>query len=339
MTAERIYTPITDASAWKGEILQNSREWLTQVTAQNIADMERALADVRARGLSDEQITQDDFPLPSLAARLATLAQEIENGRGFVLLRGLPVQRWGLEDATTIYWGMSCHIGLPVSQNRKGARKMLVRDAGLSPTALEVRGPQTNAKLYYHSDYSDIVGLMCMHPSKSGGVSRICSSLAIYNTLLAAGQRDLIDAFYDGFPFDRKGEEAPGLSPVAERPIPMLGYHQGRLSFRYFPGWSEPATKRTGKPWSAVQKAALDEVNRLSNLPEYYLDMQFQVGDVQYLNNYSVLHSRTDFVDFDEPERKRVLVRLWLRAYLGRELTLEFDELFGPFPTRDGIPQ
>lgn len=117
----------------------------------------------------------------------------------------------------------------------------------------------------------------------------------------------------------------------------MLAWHRNRLSFRYFPGWSEPATKRTGIPWTPVQQAALDEVNRMSNLPEFYLDMQFQVGDIQYLNNYAVIHSRTEFVDYPEPERKRVLVRLWLRATLGRDLPAAFDELFGPYPTRDGI--
>ena len=104
------------------------------------------------------------------------------------------------------------------------------------------------------------------------------------------------------------------------------------------PSWAETAARRTGKPGSDVQRAALNEVNRLSNLPEFYLDMDFQVGDVQYLNNYSVLHSRTDFVDHDDPERKRFLQRIWLRASLGRQLAPDFDHLFGAASTRDGIP-
>ena len=336
---ERTYEPVADEIAWKGADLASSTEWLTHVTSENIRDMEAALSAVRAKGLPMEAVTQADFPLPSLAARLAEIAHEIESGRGFALLRGLPVQRWGVEDATTIYWGISTHLGTPTSQSRRGNRMMAVRDAGLSAAELNVRGPQTNARLYYHSDFADIVGLLCIHPSMSGGVSRICSSMAMYNALLEAGRRDLIDAFYDGYPFDRKGEEAPGLAPVSEAPIPMLSWHQKILSFRYVPGWSETATKRTGQPWTDMQKAAIAEVNRLSNLPEYYLDMNFQIGDVQYLNNYSVLHSRTDFVDFPEPERKRFLQRIWLHAKLGRELAPEFDHLFGPASTRDGIPQ
>lgn len=336
MTANRSFARVNDASAWKGETMQSSREWLTLVTDENIADMERALGAVRAKGLGNEQIGPADFPVPSLQPKLSELARDIEFGRGFALLRGMPVLRWGMQDATTIYWGISTHIGTPTSQNRQGDKVVLVKDLGLPP-GLSVRAPHTTARLYYHSDYSDIVSLMCMHPAQEGGTSRICSSIAIYNALVDAGRTALIAAFYDGFPFDRKDEQPPNLPIVAEHPIPMLAWHQNRLSFRYFPGWSEPATKRTGIPWTAIQKEALDEVNRMSNLPEYYLDMQFQVGDIQYLNNYSVIHSRTEFVDYPEPERKRVLVRLWLKATLGRELPRAFDELFGPYRTRDGI--
>ena len=338
MNTNRTYEPVLGNIAWKGAALADSTNWLTQVSTQNIRDMEASLAAVRRRGLPTEAITKADFPLPSLETRLGEIAREIESGRGFVLLRGLPVQRWGTEDTTAIYRAISTHLGAPTSQNRRGDRMMAVRDAGLSAAELNARGPQTTAKLYYHSDFADIVGLLCIHPAKSGGVSRICSSMAIYNALLAAGKRDLIDAFYDGYPFDRKGEEGPGVAPVSETPVPMLSWHQGVLSFRYVPGWSETATKRIGQPWTAQQKAAVDEVNRLSNLPEYYLDMDFRVGDVQYLNNYSVLHSRTEFVDFPEPERKRFLQRIWLRAARGRELAPDFDHLFGPASTRDGIP-
>lgn len=336
--SERTYARVSDDVAWKGEMLQHRTEWLTEITPENIRDLETALAGVRAAGLPVNAVYRDNFPLPSLADRLSEIANEIEFGRGFALIRGLPVQRWGLEDATTIYWGLSTHLGTPTSQSRQGNRMMAVRDAGLSAAELNVRGPLTRAKLYYHSDFADIVGLLCIHPSRSGGVSRICSSMAIYNALVDAGRRDLIDAFYDGYLFDRKDEEGPGVAPVSAEKVPMLSWHNGRLSFRYVPGWAETAIKRTGIDWFPLQRAAVDEVNRLSNMPEFYLDMNFQVGDVQYLNNYSVLHSRTDFIDYDEPERKRFLQRIWLRATFGRELAPDFDHLFGPTSTRDGIP-
>lgn len=335
----RRHEAVTDASAWRGADLKDGGDWMTVLTDENIADMEAALRSVRAMGLDMTSVQRCDFPLPSLAPRLRRIADALEHGCGFALLRGLPVDRWGFEDATAIYWCLSTHIGTPVSQNAKGDRLVAVRAAPEAAGNPDVRGPQTNARLFYHSDFADIVGLLCLHPAKSGGVSRICSSIAIHNALLADGRTDLIDAFYDGFPFDRKGEQGDGVSAVSERPIPMLSLHDGRLSFRYVPGWSQSAVRRTGVPWTDVQQAAIDEVNRLSNQPDMYLDMDFQPGDVQFLNNYAVLHSRTEFVDHEEPERKRFLQRIWLRAEQGRDLAPDFDHLFGAASTRDGIPR
>lgn len=335
---EHKYSPISDRSAWCASDHQASQCWLTVMTEDNIQDMEFALASLGDRDPFDETVTCEDFALPSLERKLQAIARDIEFGRGFCLIRGLPVARWGIEKAVAIYWGLSLHLGTPVSQSAGGERLVAVQDAGKSADDLNVRGPLTNSRLYFHSDFADIAGLLCMHPAKSGGVSRICSSMAIYNALLTAGKQDLLDAFYEGFPFDRKGEQPSGMSPIAETPIPMLSWHGGRLSFRYVPGWSETATKRTGIPWTARQRAAIEAVNQLANLPEFFFDMNFQAGDVQYLNNYSVLHSRTDFIDHEEPERKRVLQRVWLRARLGRDLAPSFDHLFGEASTRDGIP-
>ena len=165
MGTERTYARASDASAWKGQSLQGSREWLKQVDDGNIHDMERALASVRERNLPMEEIRKEDFPLPSLQGALSDMAAEIESGRGFALLRGLLVGRWGVEDATTVYWGLSTHLGTPTSQSRRGNRMMAVCDAGLSAAALNVRGPLTNARFYYHSDFADVVGLMCVHPA------------------------------------------------------------------------------------------------------------------------------------------------------------------------------
>ena len=157
--------------------------------------------------------------------------------------------------------------------------------------------------------------------------------------LVQCGRTDLIDVLYDGFLFDRKGEQREGVPPVSKTLIPMLSWYENRLSFRFVPGWAKAALLRTGKTWTPKQKEAFDEVNRITNRPDMYLDMKFKPGDVQFLNNYTVLHSRTSFVDHDEPERKRLLQRIWLRSNCGRELAEDFDQLFGDDqPTRNGIP-
>ena len=335
---DRTYKPVTTAAAWRGPDLQHDRSWLTTATAENVRDIEVALAHVRARGLTPESMRRVDFPLPSMADELAGIADDIEAGCGFALIRGLPVARWGVDDASVAFWGLSLHLGRPVSQNRRGDLMMAVRDTGLAAETVDARGPLTNSQLHYHSDFSDIVGLLCINPAREGGTSRICSALAIYNQLVTDGRTDLIDALYDGYLFDRKGEEGPDVAPVSDTPIPMLSWHRGILSFRYTPGWSGTAVQKTGRPWTSQQQAAVDEVNRLSNDPGFYLDMNFQPGDVQFLNNYAVLHSRTAFVDFPEPARKRILQRIWLRADRGRTLAADFDHLFGAASTRDGIP-
>ena len=330
MTKAVRHETVGGAASWLGEDLQNKTSWLTEVTNDDIAEIEVALAGAEASDLTPATMTKSSFPLPRFGKTLERIGDEVERGPGFALIRGLPVQRWGTEQASLAYAGVSAHLGKLVSQNRDGDRMMPIRDAGQSADDVNVRAPATNAKLYYHSDFADIVGLMCLHPAKEGGVSRICSSIAIHDTLVAEGRADLIDAFYEGFPFDRKGEQVEGLPTIAETPVPMLSIHDGMVSFRYVPGWTEAAVRRTGRGWSDVQKAALDEVNRLANLPKYYLDMHFQPGDIQYLNNYSVLHSRTAFIDYPEPERRRFLLRVWLRADRGRELAPKFDRLFHP---------
>lgn len=334
---KREYVAVSSAEAWKGSEVDQA-SWLYQLTDDEIAEVEANADRWISRDRPMESMTKADFVLPTLAGRIDHMAERIENGHGFALIRGLPIALWSTEKMLVAYWGISLHLGQPVSQNKNGDLLNQVRDIGAPADDLDVRGPSTNAKLHYHSDFSDIVGLMCVHPAKSGGTSRICSSLAVYNALLEAGRTDLIDALYDGYVMDRKGEQKPGLPPVTEWPIPMLCRNGGKTYFRYIPGWVLVARERTGTPWTKVQQEAVDEVNRLTNDPAYYLDMSFQPGDIQFLNNYKVLHSRTAFEDYPEPERKRLLYRVWLQAERGIDLPVEFDHLFGPTSARMGIP-
>lgn len=339
MSISRTYRPVMDRSAWRGSELQDADDWLISLDERNIRDFSSAIASVEARKLPIEAITRDAFPLPSLERLLSNVADELENGRGFVLFRGLPVIGWGDKRSTIAFWGLSTYLGAPVTQNLDGQRLVSVRDTGASAEDLNVRGPLTNSRLYYHSDFSDIVGLLCLRPAREGGISRICSSIEIFNRLIQSGRLDLIDALYDGYLFDRKGEQREGVSAISDKAVPMLSWYHQRLSFRFVPGWVEAAAKRTGNAWSPLKREAFDEVNRLSSQDGMYLDMQFKPGDTQFLNNYAVLHSRTAFLDYDEPDKKRLLQRIWLRAHTGRSLADDFDHLFGDDKsTRDGIP-
>ncbi|WP_213765556.1 TauD/TfdA family dioxygenase [Caballeronia sp. dw_19] len=337
MSGQRRYTPITDPSAWRGADYQHSEDWLYRFTDGNIRDIQAALTRVRAAKISDSELVVQDFELPSMTKTLADIAREIEFDRGFKLLRGLPIERWSTDDINTIYLGLSLHLGETTSQNAKGSRLVSVADAGIAKTEINWRAYFGNSQLHFHSDFTDVVGLLCIRPSKEGGVSRIVSAMTIFNTLLEESP-EYVDVFYNGFYFDRKGEEPPGVPAVSEAPIPMLSWFDERLSFRFCPAFAEAAARRRDVPLTALQVAAIAKVDEIGNRPELHLDMNFQTGDIQYLNNYTVHHSRTEFKDFDEPERKRLLKRIWLCTALGRELAPGFGELYGPGTARLGVP-
>ncbi len=170
MTSRR-YTPITDASAWKSKEMQDSKEWLYHFTKEDIADIDHALVQWHKRGLTREQMQKSDFYLPNMAATLDTMAKDVESGRGFFLLRGLPLERWSSEDANLAYWGLSLYLGQPTSQNAAGDTLVSVADGGIPKTDINWRAYYGNAQLHFHSDFTDVVGLMCIRPAKRGGVS------------------------------------------------------------------------------------------------------------------------------------------------------------------------
>lgn len=334
----RIYTQAGGDASWKGSDIRSLSDWRYELTDDDIAGLELATRAWLAQNRPLDEMERRNFELSGLAEPIETMSNAIEYGYGFALIRNMPVNRWSTEETLTAYWGLSLHLGLPVSQSKYGDRIRPVQDQSTASAGPDVRGPQTNAALYYHSDFADIVGLLCIRPAKSGGVSRICSAVAIHDALSSAGRTDLIDALYEGYLFDRKGEQLPGIPAMSERPVPMLCRHNGRLFFRYTPGWVSAARKRTGVTWSDIQQEAFDEVNRLANMPGFALDMNFRPGDIQYLNNYVVLHSRTAFVDFDEDDKKRLLHRIWLKSHKASDLPTGFDQLFGETSARSGIP-
>ncbi len=161
--------------------------------------------------------------------------------------------------------------------------------------------------------------------------------MTIFNTLLEESP-EFIDVFYEGFHFDRKGEEPSGVPVVTAEPIPMLSWYKDRLSFRFIPAFAEAAARRRGVPLTPLQVAAIKKVDEIGNRPELHFDMDFQVGDIQFLNNYTVHHSRTEFEDDDVPEKKRLLKRIWLCTTLGRPLAPDFGDLYGPGSARLGVP-
>jgi hypothetical protein len=299
-------------SAWIGREMASRRDWVHELSPLEIADLDQAVAHARSTGKSLAQLTRVDFPIGTLTRSLDGWLDALDTGRGFVLVRGVPVERYGDEASSLAYWGLGLHLGRAVSQNAAGDLLGHVRDAGLTRRDPTVRLYRTRENLGFHCDGSDIVGLLCLRPAKSGGTSRIVSSVAIYNEIVRR-RPDLVSALYEPFPFDRNGEEGSGQLPYFQ--IPICREMDGQLRTFYIGWYIRDSQRHAQAPrLSRVQTEVIDLIDEIASDPAIHLDMDFRPGDIQWLKNAAILHARTEFEDYAEPERKRHLLRLWLTS-------------------------
>jgi hypothetical protein len=321
--------PLVDGpSAWIGRNLRaREDEWIYPLSATEIAEIESATASVQARGLDIAEIGRGDFPLPTLGARLDAMRGEILNGRGFVLIRGLPVEGRPIADSAAAYWGIGSHLGNARSQNAKGHLLGHVRDLGLATSDPNVRTYQTTERQHFHTDSCDIVGLLCLKTAKTGGLSSITSSMAIYNAM-ATRRPDLVWRLFQPFPTDRRGEVPAGKQPFFE--IPVYNDYAGCLSVLYSRTYINSSQRfPEARRLDPEDVEALDMFDALANDSDLRLDMQLRPGDMQFVHNHTILHDRTAFEDWPEPERKRHLLRLWLAAPGARPLPPVYAERYG----------
>jgi hypothetical protein len=320
--------PIEGPSAWHGpDLAQRPEQWTYHLSGADIAEIGVASAAVRARGLDIADIKRADFALPALGATLDRLRNDVLNGRGFVLIRGLPVQDRPIAEAATAYWGIGTYFGHARSQNAKGHVLGHVRDLGLSSKDPNVRIYQTTERQNFHTDSCDIVSLLCLKTAKAGGLSSLTSSMTVYNEM-ARRRADLVQCLFRPMPTDRRGEVPEGKQPWFETPI--YNDYAGYLSAIYAPHYVRSSQRFASAPrLSAQDVEALDYFDRLAEDPELRLDMEFRPGDMQFVHNHTILHDRTAFEDWPEPQRKRHLLRLWLAAPGARPLPAVYAERYG----------
>ena len=316
----------TDPTAWKATDYQDNEQWIRQFTEAELREINDATLNLKARGIEPERFTREDFPLSTLSAVLDDVHDELENGRGFILLRGLNVEDYDLETLKILYWGLGTHLGEIISQNAYGDLLGYVTDfEGFAKGGYYdkgVRGHRTRAHLLPHCDSSDTVGLLCVQPAKEGGRSMICSSMAIYNEILA-NHPEYLEPLYEGFYFDLIGK-GKTKDEISEHKIPVFSYYQGWLSCRFNKRQIELGMEKAGTPLNDLQQAAVDYVRELSIRDDLLLHMDFRPGDIQLLNNHCTLHSRGEYKDWPDDQRKRLLLRLWLNVPNGRPLAPEF---------------
>jgi hypothetical protein len=321
-------------AAWYGPAMAQRSDWVMTLAPREVAEIEAAAKALAARGDDIAAMAAADFPLPELGPKLKSrMREDVLNGRGFLLLRGLPVERWGLREAAIAFFGIGTHLGRARSQNGKGHVLGHVRDLGLDPADPNVRIYQTSARQSFHTDSCDVVGLLCLKTARAGGLSALVSSTTIFNEMRRR-RPDLLKLLFQPIATDRRGEVAPGQKPYFE--IPVFTWHEGHLTAIYQRQYIDSAQRfADALRLTPAHIEALDLFDSLANDATLNMEMEFRPGDVQFVHNHTLLHDRTAFVDWPEPERRRHLLRLWLAAEGARPLPEIFAQRYGSVTVGD----
>jgi hypothetical protein len=308
-------------------------DWIECLSPNEIDEVESAVGELTRSSRDLTSISSDDFPLPTLGPRLRHLLEEVLMGRGFVLIKALPVQRWTKQEAAIAFLGIGVHLGRLRRQNAAGHLLGHVRDLGRSSQDRHARIYQTRERQTHHTDSCDVVGLLCLQAAKSGGLSNLVSSTTIFNEMRCR-RPDLLKVLLEPIETDHRGEVPEGGKPYFS--IPVFNWHVNLISAIYQRQYIESARRFPGvAPLSPRQIEALDLLDELANDPALNLTMELQAGDIQLVHNHTILHDRTAFEDWPEPERKRHLLRLWLAPPNARPLPEVYAERFGSVTSGD----
>jgi Taurine catabolism dioxygenase TauD, TfdA family len=318
-------------SAWYGPAVAARGGWIEPLLAAELDELAAAaepwLARVERDARALNELTPEDFPLPTFAPRVARLTDELLHGRGFALLRGLPVARWGARLCAVAFYGLGVHIGRPRTQNAQGHLLGHVRDLGLRADDPNVRIYQTHERQTFHTDSADVVGLLCLQTAKSGGLSALVSSVTLYNELRER-RPDLARRLFAPFATDRRGEVPNGAKPYFT--IPIFNWYANALSAIYQRQYIDSAQRFADAPrLTPTDVEALDLLDALTDDPALHLTMTLERGDLQFVHNHTLLHDRTAFEDYPEPGRRRYLLRLWLAPEAARPLPPAFAQRYG----------
>jgi hypothetical protein len=316
--------PVTGPAVWTHADIADHQDWRVRLDDAALRELDALLA-------ATERDLVDPAAFPALRAVLDTISRRLLKGSGFMLLQGFPVDRYSVSDIETMFLAFGRLAGKPISQNSYGQLLAHVRDEG---KRVETRGEQlkgirgylSNEKLLFHTDLGDAVALLCLKKAKEGGQSSISSSMTVYNEILKQ-RPDLLPVYFKGFPF--RSTEADGV-PTEFR-LPIYNNDQGVLSCAIRRMMIE-TSRINGVPYTDQENEALEYLDALAARQDFRYDMQLEPGDIQFLNNYVTFHSRTAFVDHDEPERRRDMLRLWLQLPGGRKHMSKYPVLY------DGIP-
>ena len=310
--------PVIDPAAWAPDALGPVEDWAYRISDQDQEELLAAVDAFRKRRLPLPEVNRENFPLKKLKDVLADIRRELIGGRGMVMIQNFPVDRLDREGIAIAYMGLGSYLGEKMVQNKYGHVLGHVKDIGEN-YGTTGRSYNTSAEVRFHSDACDYVGLLCLHPAKKGGTSRVASSVTLYNKMLER-RPDLVEVLTKDFYRSHKGEMTPGSCPWYKQPI--FCFTDGYFCAIGAGSTIEKVLRLPGVPPLTPEQQEAIALYR-SIVDEFAADIEFKQGDIQFLDNHVTLHSRREFEDWAEPHRRRHLLRLWLRDPTGRPIPVE----------------
>ena len=301
------------AAEWRAGDIADPDAWTLRLSEADHAELDAALAVAKHKSADPLELTRGDFPLDRLATKLGAVVDTLLDGRGFTRIAALQTARYDDDDLTLLYWGIGLHVGEPWAQNKHGHVLGDVTDQGKTIDDPTVRGNELGGvALDYHTDGSDLVGLLCLRTARRGGLSCVANAVAIHNHLVRE-RPDLAAELYRPQPYDFRGEQAPGGRPWYA--VPVFTRWGDRLFVRVIRPYILASQRHAEAPrLTDLAREALQWLDDEAEGGRYSVLMGFEPGDMQFVNNFHVLHGRTAYQDDRPSGRVRHLKRLWLET-------------------------
>jgi alpha-ketoglutarate-dependent taurine dioxygenase len=307
-------TPFAGPIVWDRDSLKKDDGMIT-LDAASRRELDAIVEAIRHNPLQTPLLVPDDFEMPACRAMMARAKEVLEHGVGFVIIDRLPLDAYSVDEARAVYWLLSQLVARPVAQSWDGKVIYDVRDFG-KPPGNGVRPDITNAEQNFHTDNSynlcppDYVGLLCLRPAMEGGISGVVSFYAVYNEMLERHPK-LVARLFRPYLFDRQREHAPDEPKVLSHPL--FEYANDRMVCRLSHRHVVNGHRMAGEELDAEGLEALETLERTMMQPRFAREFFFEPGQIQIVDNTRCGHRRTGFKDYPEEDRKRHLIRLWLR--------------------------
>lgn len=324
---------VTDPAAWTATSFASAADYTITLTDAQRNEVLAALHNIeRSSSLqSPTQFTASDFPFQELAQCLAQVFEQVRSGCGFAVIKGLPRTSLSFEQFAAAVWGLNTFLGFPLSQNARGELLSEVIDASAIETT--PRMYRSALELGLHTDVTGMLSLACWNPARRGGETVLASGVSIHNAI-ARRAPHLLEVLYRGFHYHRLGEQGPHQEPVTPFRIPVFAVRNGQVSVRYARAGFVAGHHELGIPFSDKEVEAIDLFDEIAREPGNHITFPLEAGDLIVINNYVVMHARKAFEDYDEPARKRRLLRIWLDEQSLRSVPAEFNQM----GAQNGIP-